>query len=298
METSPTKALLMPGNWLAIVALTAVGLVVLAYGASATSGQDCQVRVSGDVAQGRVIVVHVVVALCDNQHQGIVPVPQHLGNGQDARSNLYWGALYGVKTFLSRQGGWRIVASPRPADERILERIVLFDRLRRDGSSVPVYIVADAWDGSEMRAAVQAFLAFAGGLGAETVSVKNGTETIEIAAGGAAHLIGFVGHNGLMDFSLSEPARRADARMPSSSLVLACASRPYFLDLLQSAGSHPLLLTTGLMAPEAYTLDAAVRSWVESGSVAAVCEAAAQTYARYQRCGIRGARNLFWGASP
>ena len=27
--------------------------------------------------------IHVLVALCDNVHQGIVPVPKSLGNGQD-----------------------------------------------------------------------------------------------------------------------------------------------------------------------------------------------------------------------
>ncbi len=33
--------------------------------------------------------IHVFVALCDNQNQGIVPVPASLGNGQDPKSNLY-----------------------------------------------------------------------------------------------------------------------------------------------------------------------------------------------------------------
>ena len=46
----------------------------------------------------RPLVVHVTVALCDNEHQGIVPVPRAIGNGKDPRNNLYWGADYGVKT--------------------------------------------------------------------------------------------------------------------------------------------------------------------------------------------------------
>jgi hypothetical protein len=33
--------------------------------------------------------VHVLVALCDNEHQGIVPVPKKLGNGSDIAGNLY-----------------------------------------------------------------------------------------------------------------------------------------------------------------------------------------------------------------
>src|SRR5687768_2778496 len=41
-------------------------------------------------------VVHVFVALCDNEYQGIVPVPARIGNGDDPDNNLYWGAAYGV----------------------------------------------------------------------------------------------------------------------------------------------------------------------------------------------------------
>jgi hypothetical protein len=45
-------------------------------------------------------VVHVFVALADNQHQGIVPVPAKLGNGDSPLTNLYWGATFGVKVVL------------------------------------------------------------------------------------------------------------------------------------------------------------------------------------------------------
>lgn len=47
-------------------------------------------------------VVHVTVALCDNVNQGIVPVPTKIGNGEDAANNLYWGAAYGVKSFMRK----------------------------------------------------------------------------------------------------------------------------------------------------------------------------------------------------
>ena len=49
-------------------------------------------------------VVHVFVALCDNKNQGIVPVPEKIGNGQDANLNLYWGCGYGVRTFFKKIG--------------------------------------------------------------------------------------------------------------------------------------------------------------------------------------------------
>ncbi len=259
------------------------------------SATDPQARITRDVEAGRLIVVHVVVALCDNENQGIVPVPQHLGNGQDARSNLYWGALYGVRTFFAQQAGWNRLAAGMPGDARILERAVFATNIRRDGRSATVYVVADAWDGAEIKAAIEKFLTFAGERDAEKISVRQGSEQISLDAGGAAHLVAFVGHNGLMDLLIDTPPRPADPGSARSSMVLACASKPFFLDLLHRVGSHPLLLTTGLMAPEAYTLDAAIRSWVSGGSVADVREAAATAYARYQKCSPRAARNLFWG---
>ena len=52
--------------------------------------------------------VHVFVALCDNLNQGIVPVPEFMGNGKDTRQNLYWGLAGGVKHILKivKSGAW------------------------------------------------------------------------------------------------------------------------------------------------------------------------------------------------
>ena len=58
-----------------------------------------------DAFEGKMI--YVVVALCDNVNQGIVPVPRTLGNGQDAGRNLYWGARYGVRTYFEKAAGWK-----------------------------------------------------------------------------------------------------------------------------------------------------------------------------------------------
>gem|GEM_PF-2135803 len=43
-------------------------------------------------AQDKIRTIHVCVALCDNEHQGIVPVPKTLGDGHDPANNLYWAA--------------------------------------------------------------------------------------------------------------------------------------------------------------------------------------------------------------
>ena len=278
------------------------GAIILAWGASsvtgAATGQETHSRIAVDLAAGRPIVVHLVVALCDNENQGIVPVPKHLGDGQDPNSNLYWGALYGVRNFFPRKGGWTALPVDKPTGNEIRERLVFFREVTRGDGAVPVYIVADAWDGAEIKSAIERFFEISSGAGTEQVAFRRGAKQTTISAGGSAHLVAFVGHNGLMDFSFRGIAEPMTRQVASSSIVLACASKPYFLDLLRGVGSHPLLLTTGLMAPEAYTLDAAIRSWAQGASVAAVRDAAATAYQEYQKCGPRAARNLFWGQEP
>jgi hypothetical protein len=47
------------------------------------------------------------------------------------------------------------------------------------------------------------------------------------------------------------------------------------------------------MAPEAYTLEAAVAGWLASETGGKIRERAARAYDRYQKCGLKAARNLF-----
>ena len=270
----------------------ALGLLAASQVLAAT-GADVATRMASDAAAGRPLVAHVVVALCDNEHQGIVPVPGHLGNGQSSESNLYWGAAYGVRTFLANRAGWRVAGRPRVDRDGVLDRIVFAREEVVDGKPRTLYLVAEAWEGSRIRESIQRFLSMTSGLGRELVPLEVAGRRVELSAGGDSHLIVFVGHNGLMDFPVPATPAPAPARRPRSSVVLACASRPYFLETLVSGGSHPLLLTTGLMAPEAYTLDAVVRAWFTGRTSDEVRDAAAEAYSRFQKCGLAAARRLF-----
>jgi len=75
--------------------------------------------------------------------------------------------------------------------------------------------------------------------------------------------------------------------------MLACISSEYFADGIKATGSHPLLWTRGLMAPEAYTLEAALTSWVNDETDKQIEEAAEQAYLKYQKVKPSGARWLF-----
>jgi hypothetical protein len=60
-----------------------------------------------------------------------------------------------------------------------------------------------------------------------------------------------------MDFSLGATTKRPNAPT-QSAFILACKSKPYFEASLQKAGNYPLLLTTGFITPESYTIDSSM----------------------------------------
>ena len=234
-------------------------------------------------AQASPRVVHVFVALADNQHQGIVPVPAKLGDGEVPSANLYWGAAYGVRTFFRSSADWALLSVGRGPKPEILERCVFKNR------NADVYLVADAYEGSKIRAAVSDFLAAAAGQNPQSLSLQSG-ETIP--AGGASDLIAYVGHDAFMDFQIS-PIRGKQAQNPRSVMILACASKQYFTSYLRETGAQPLLWTTGLMAPEAYTLKAALEGWMAHEDGSAIENRAARAYDKYQHCGLQAAQRLF-----
>jgi hypothetical protein len=251
-------------------------VLLLSSTASAAGGKDVRARMEKDAAAGRPLLAHVIVCLADNRHQGIVPVKPKLGNGQDPGNNLYWGAKYGVKTYLLKSG-WKRVADKTPLPKGMLDRLVLHDKLKRGKTEVDARIIAEAWDGREIKKATVRFL--------------------EMAAGheSKAHVVAYVGHDGLMDFELeAKPQAKKDAP-PRSAAVFACASREYFQDILEDVGAHALVLTNGLMCPEAYTLDAVLQAWFSGADAQDAREAAARAYQRYQKCSQKAARELFSG---
>jgi hypothetical protein len=240
-------------------------------------------------------VVHVFVALCDNKHQGIVRVPAALGNGQEPKGNLYWGAMYGVKTFFKKSSHWAelpvVRASTNPA---ILERCAFKGTV----AGKPVWVVASAYDGRRMKAALRSFLHSAAGQLGEDVTVKDGDTERVIQIGGTSNLVCFVGHNGFMDGGVPEVPTAVARGSVCSAVVLACRSRADFGPRLKRLGCPALITTTGLMAPEAYTLDAIIRAWAAGKEPGEVRDAAAGAYAKYQNISISAARRLFATRAP
>ena len=226
--------------------------------------------------------IHVFVALCDNVNQGIVPVPAGIGNGQNPSTNLYWGCGYGVKTYFAKHSGdWQLLKTIPNPEEHILERLLFKHK------TTNTFLLADAYDGAHIKACTIDFLnASAGDFKCTFVHNEQ-----HIEFGGQADLLAYTGHDGLMDFNL-DLALVSKSNKKRDVIILACYSKSYFKEFIRDAGANPVIWTSGLMAPEAYTLEWALDGWVIGESDAQIAERAAQAYNHYQKCGINGARNL------
>jgi len=143
--------------------------------------------------------------------------------------------------------------------------------------------------GREIKKAVRDFLGAAAGKNPTTLPC--GADSLGLH--GAADLVVYVGHNGLMDFIVAQPQREPDAGT-RQAIILACKSKPYFGPRLAELQCRSVLLTTGFMAPEAYTLDAAVAGWLARESGLQITDRAACAYHKHQKCGLTAARRLFF----
>jgi hypothetical protein len=209
--------------------------------------------------------VRVFVALCDNKTQGIVPVGQKIGNGDDPDANLYWGCSDGLGAYFPKSGRWKVVKSEKDLTPTILRRLHL------SHAQGDMELIAEAYRGADMQQCVKDF---------------------EIAAAsGNFDLVAFIGHNGLMDFKLPPPP--AVEGNKTEVVVLCCLSEKYFGDRLRLLGCRPVLMTQQLMYPGSFLLHAAIESSRKGGTAKDFRAAAAASYAKNQKISVRAALGVF-----
>jgi len=224
--------------------------------------------------------IHILVALCDNKNQGIVPVPEKIGNGQDPKHNLYWGTAYGIKTYFKRSDEWDFVKT-ESIDAEILERAVFKHKTSE------YYIVADAYNGKFIKKTTEKFLRSSCGKEKDILKINDKVIGIE----GNAKLLAYIGHDGLMDFQIREKFKNLDNKI-RDVIILACYSKDYFEPHLEKSNVNSLVWTTGLMAPEAYTIHDAITGYINNETNEAIRLRAAKAYSKYQKCSLKAAKRL------
>ncbi len=255
---------------------------------AALSPAPASADVAAAVQGGRPLVVHVTVPLCSNAQ--IDCGSSIAGKPADLEHNVYWGAAFGARRFFERKrSDWERVELIRGEGiflERAIYRRMVPGAPFGRAEAVEEIVVLQAVHGDAIDKAVDHLWAMA--TEGARVSFRDGDR----ARSEAVSVAGYAGHNRLMDGKkLPEPRRAGGAPIPS--FVLACMSEPYFGPSLREAGSKPLVMTSSLMAPEGYLIDAIARGLGDNLSPAELRARAVAAYARWQKLTPRQAGSVF-----
>jgi len=231
------------------------------------------------------LVVHVLVPLCDNIHQGIVPTTKSLGDGFNLKSNLYWATSKGIKRYFKERSDWKMLKSEIfSPDSVVLERVV-YQKIFATGTKVT--LIADAYRGDKIENCLTDFFNALAGKLTDTVFVSQDT----ILTHSKADLVAYNGHNGLMDVWVDD-IYNADG-IQKDAVVIACSSTYSFTEKLNYVQAYPLVTTTNSLYPGAFILEAIINNWATQQSELTIQKGAGDAYNRVKKCGLKSARNLF-----
>ncbi len=287
-------------------------LFVLATGPEALAGptedgwlEALYESVAADLTAGKPMVVHAHVPLCSNEI--IWCGNARLGDGDNPRTNLYWATSGGFRGWFKRKGsGWKRVYKGQHSDNDILEVMVWKRRaspsraLRERGVTerFDLYVVAYAWRGSAINRAMEAYSTDLFGDRPRAISLPN---DVELQAGGAAHVVAYVGHNGWMDVDSYDWARfdklHRDTTKPKGTIAVACITADYIAGEVSARSRVPLLMTTSLMFAGAHSFEGAVRGFARGESLGGIRKSAVSAYARGQGKPAQRVRVVFTNPS-
>ena len=164
---------------------------------------------------------------------------------------------------------------------------VVLERLIFKHTSKNYYLIADAYDGKHIKKCTEEFLESCSGQLKDVLTVNN----TRIGIAGNSKMIAYIGHDGLMDFELTDSYKNTDD-IKRDVIILACYSHHFFSPHLKTANINPLVWTTGLMCPEAYTVHDAIIGYMNNETNESIRTRAASAYSKYQKCSQKAAKKL------
>ncbi len=253
-------------------------------------------RIAADLKAGKPMVITTHVALCDNR---VIPCgSKRLGDGDSPGKNLYWGGASGFKATFDYSRAWRRVLLDDGDGKVIIQRAVYCLRVKRPSArwralgvrkGFNVYLVGLGYRGTRIARASDAFIQQVMGEGGVTIKLPSGTT---LKAGGQGHVVGYAGHNHLMDDpSYKFPA--ATRKTPVAFFALACMTSPYLKGHLPGENRRALLMTRTLMYPGAFTIDGLARALARAATQKQVFMSGVRRYAAAQKRPISAIRRAF-----
>lgn len=210
-------------------------------------------------------------------------------NGSNHRTNLCWGALYGVETHMANAADWRRCYTDSGDGNSIIRRVVFHrrvvptDKWLALGVVEPfdVYVLACAWPASRVHEAMNAPIRDA----ATAQPLFIDIDGLQIGFGGASAITGYLGPNA-MNQGYWDPLNGLvmAARREQIGLFYICSmSAVYLHDTLVKRGFYPVLFAREPIVPEAYLLDGMLKALLQGDLDNGFVESAAAHYAKYQK---------------
>lgn len=249
-------------------------------------------RVITDLAAGRPLVVEVHVPLCESTI--IACGNKKLGDGDNPETNLYWSTTPGFGEWFARRGsGWKRMLKQKAADTgdpdvlavHVYRRTVATPatwKKRGAPARMEIDLVIHGWRGTAIDRALAAYAADVSGSTARTVALDDGSS---LAAGGAAQIVAWVGHNRLMD--LETFRWPTPDSMTKGAIAIACHTAAYMEAEVPAATRVPLLMTRDFLFANAAPLEATVLAFASGGTYAKIRLDAATAYAGVQKREVR-----------
>lgn len=218
--------------------------------------------------------IHVVVALCDNESQGIQKVGARIGDGDKPDDNLYWGCSDGLREWFKKSPNWRLTDVAK-ADLKTTPGAKILRTLTFEHKTTGAILTAEAWRGLNIYQATERYF-----------------EKLIESGDDAPDLVAYIGHNGLMDFGIPKNLETINTK-PKDSIVLCCISDRFFEKQLAKRQVTPVLMTDQLMYPGAFLLEAALEGWLKGEAPEKLRDRAAAAYQKNQKISFRAARGIF-----
>ena len=252
-------------------------------------------RIARDLEKGKPLVITVHVALCDNN--SISCGGRGSGDGDVPRRNLYWGKA-GIPAWFTRARGFRRIFKDGGDGKKILERVAYRRRVRRPSYAwrrlgvtrgFEVVMVALAYRGSQIDKATDAFISQVLQQKGQILSLKDGTT---IHYGGAGHVVGYAGHNHMLDISSYEypPTTRTE---PVGFFNMSCWSAQSLARRLKHPRSHVLLMSLTRLFPGPFVIEGLVRGLAAAEPQHKVCLRGMEGYARNSKSTVKRLRYTF-----
>jgi hypothetical protein len=211
-------------------------------------------------------------------------VYQDWADGTNPKSNVYWGAGYGLKTYFKRYDNWKVIYQKDSISEFVAERVVF---AKTFVNKAQVYLIADAYFGYGMEFCLNDYFSAIWEENTDSVNILDKA----IPANGNADLIVFNGHNGLLDYEIVLKNRKCVIQKETA--IICCGSYCNFIDKIKLYHTFPLIRTLDAITAEACILTSIIEPWEMLKSDEEIRQNVMRKYISIHHCSNEDADRIF-----